>query len=242
MAQRNPMNDRYQNEKSGKTRKSSASAKPKSARAATLRDPAPKSKKQKKQEARERERAAQEKAITLPKGQRFEDSPRYKKLRRTWWMCIIGAILVTAISVLLNSQGTAYFMENPDGRFLGLIGPDSLNVVSMVFMFSAYGFIIVAFYMDLGKIRKERKLFNAAKANDNSKQARREQKLQAAAQREQEKKAAQEAAEASTETEGDGPAKPKRGPASWFRRGKAEAAEAKEQLEEKAAAMSDKAE
>ena len=38
MTQRNPMNERYQDEnRTGKTRKSSASAKPKTARAATVR-------------------------------------------------------------------------------------------------------------------------------------------------------------------------------------------------------------
>ena len=57
MTQRNPMNDRYTEEnRTGKTRKSSASAKPKAERAATVREPAPKTKEQKKKERKERER------------------------------------------------------------------------------------------------------------------------------------------------------------------------------------------
>ena len=49
MSQRNPQNERYNDEnRKGKTRKSAASAKPSSGRAATVREPAPKTKKQKK--------------------------------------------------------------------------------------------------------------------------------------------------------------------------------------------------
>ena len=85
MAQRNPMNDRYNTDerRAGKTRKSSASAKPKAQRAATLREPAPKTKKQKKEEARERERKESQKLNAVESA--FESTERYKKLRRTWW-------------------------------------------------------------------------------------------------------------------------------------------------------------
>ena len=111
MSQRNPMNERYQDEnRSGKTRKSSASAKPKTARAATVRDPAPKSKKQKKQEARERERKAMEKAEALPT-HRYEDTEGYKRLRRIWWVCLIGAVVVTALTFFLSSARTKFFEE-----------------------------------------------------------------------------------------------------------------------------------
>ena len=78
MSQRNYMNERYNEEnRSGKTRKSSASAKPKAQRAATVRDPAPKTKKQKKEEARARERAAMEKANYMQA--RFEETDGYKR-------------------------------------------------------------------------------------------------------------------------------------------------------------------
>ena len=49
MSQRNPLNERYNSEnRTGKTRKSAASAKPKAERAATLRDPVKKTPKEKK--------------------------------------------------------------------------------------------------------------------------------------------------------------------------------------------------
>lgn len=231
MSQRNPLNDRYNDESRGKTRKSSASAKPKAARAATVREPAPKTKKQKKQERRERERQAQQKAEVM--NVRYEDSPGYKRLRRYWWFCLGGAIMVTAISVFLNSQGNTFFAENPDGRLFGFLDQGAVGTAGVVFMVAAYVLIIVAFWIDLGKIRKERKLFNAALANDNSKAARKQHKKALAEAREKERQEAEKAAQAAQEPE---PEKPVRGPKAWLRRGKSEAKEAKEQLQEKAEA------
>ena len=171
MSQRNPMNERYTDEnRSGKTRKSSASAKPKAARAATLRDPAPKSKKQKKEEARERERKEAQKAEALTG--RFEQTEGYKRLRRFWWILLVGAIAMTAVSWLVTRD-------------------ENLAQFSMPALVIAYALIIAAFWIDLGKIRKERKLYNAAVAKSNSKEARREQKRQRAELREQEKEAAE---------------------------------------------------
>ena len=169
MTQRNFMNERYNDEnRLGKTRKSSASAKPKAQRAATVRDPVPKSKKQKKAEAREREREAEQKANILQS--RFEDTEGYKRLRRIWWVLLVGAILCTVLSFV--------FMRN-----------EALTSFSMPIMIFAYVLIIAAFYIDLGKIRKERKLFNASVLNNKSKEARREQKRLKAEMREQEQEA-----------------------------------------------------
>lgn len=171
MSQRNPMNERYNDDKrSGKTRKSSASAKPKTARASTVRDPAPKSKKQKKEEARERERKAAQKESAL--NGRYEDTEGYKRLRRYWWVALIGAILCTAASFVIQ-------------RYEGM------QQISMATMFAAYALIIAAFYIDLGKIRKERKAYNASVMTSKSKEARKEQKRMRAEQREQEKEAAE---------------------------------------------------
>lgn len=232
MSQRNPMNDRYNEDKRGKTRKSSASAKPKATRAATLRDPAPKTKKQKKQEQRARQREIDQKAQSLQR--RYEDTSGYKRLRRYWWVCLAAAIAVTAISVFMNSQSSGYFQENPNGRFLGLLDQGAVSAASGVFMVLAYVFIIVAFYLDLGKIRKERKLFNASLVNDNSKEARKTQKKALA-----EHRAAAKVADEALKAEKERKAAEKQkgtGPRSWLRRGKSEAKEAKDQLEEKAAA------
>ena len=97
MSQRNPMNERYQDEnRGGKTRKSSASAKPKAARAATVRAPREKTAKEKKAEARERERAAMKKAEALESitpQSRYENTDEYKRLRRIWWVALGSAIV-----------------------------------------------------------------------------------------------------------------------------------------------------
>ena len=180
MAQRNPLNERYnaENRHTGKTRKSSASAKPKAARAATVRDPAPKSKKQKKEEARERERKAAQKAGALES--RFEETEGYKRLRRYWWIALIGAIACTAASFILQRN-------------------ENLQPLSMAVMVAAYVLIILAFWIDLGKIRKERKAYNASILTNKSKEARKEQKRLRAEQREQEKEAAEKYAAAQAE-------------------------------------------
>ena len=190
MSQRNFMNERYNDEnRTGKTRKSAASAKPKAERAATVRDPAPKSKKQKKEEAKERERIAAQKAEYMQA--RFEDTEGYKRLRRIWWVMLVGAILCTVLSFAFSRE-------------------ESLKTFSMVVMVLAYVLIILAFYIDLGKIRKERKLYNEALINNKSKEARREQKRLKAERREQEREAAEkfEAAKAEEEAKkaarGDG--------------------------------------
>ncbi|MBO4352085.1 MAG: hypothetical protein J5818_01160 [Eggerthellaceae bacterium] len=181
MTQRNPMNDRYTDEnRTGKTRKSSASVKPKTERAATVREAAPKSKEQKKKERKERERKEAEKAQSL--NGRYEQTEGYKTLRRIWWVCLGGAIALTAASFALN-------------------GKEELQSVSMAVMVAAYALIIVAFYIDLGKIRKERKLYNASIANSNTKEARREQKRMRAEQREMEKEAAEKYEAAKAEEE-----------------------------------------
>ena len=181
MSQRNFMNERYNDEnRSGKTRKSASSAKPKAERAATIREPAPKTKKQKKAEARERERAAMEKADYIQS--RFEETEGYKRLRRIWWVLLVGAILCTALSFVLQRN-------------------EGLQQFSLPAMIAAYVLIIAAFYIDLGKIRKERKLYNSALVNNKSKEARREQKRMKAEKRAQEKEAAEkfEAAQAEAE-------------------------------------------
>ena len=113
---------------------------------------------------------------------RFEQTDEYKRLRRIWWGCLIGAIVLTAVSFYLTNQ-------------------EGMQSVSMVAMVIAYALIIVAFYIDLGKIRKERKIYNASIANSNSKEARREQKRMRAEQREMEKEAAEKFEAAKAEEE-----------------------------------------
>lgn len=204
MSQRNFMNERYNDEKrSGKTRKSASSAKPKAQRAATVRDPAPKTKKQKKQERRERERKAEERASSMLQG-RYEDTEGYKRLRRIWWACLIAAVAFTALTFLANTQRANFFESGPGAEgalFMGIFDENAMRTAGTVLLVLAYGLIIGAFYIDLGRIRKERKIFNASMLNNRSKEARKIQKQLKAEQREQEKEAAEkfEAAKAAEE-------------------------------------------
>ena len=195
------MNDRYNDaNRKGSTRKSSASANPKAQRAATVREPAPKTKKQKRQEALERERAAAEKASLTES--RFEDTESYKRLRRIWWILLVGAILLTVLSFALSRN-------------------ESFGQFSMVIMVLAYVLIVAAFYIDLGKIRKERKIYAALAASNKSKEARREQKRLRAMKREREKEAAEKFEAAKAEKE----AKKEQGFFSLFRKKKNKTAE-----------------
>lgn len=183
MSQRNPQNERYNEEnKAGKTRKSAASAKP-SARKATVHEPAPKSKKQKKEEQRQRDqrREAQARAMGAELS-RYEDTPEYKKLRRIWWICIASAIALVAVSFLCSRNEQLGFLYIP----LLILG---------------YVLIIVAFYIDLGKIRKMKKQHTANLMMGKSKEARAQQKKARAEARAQEKEAQEKFAEAKAEEE-----------------------------------------
>ena len=91
-------------------------------------------------------------------------------------------------------------------------------------MIVAYVLIIVAFYIDLGKIRKERKLYNASILKGKSKEARKEQKKLRAEQRAQEKEAAEKFEAAKAEEA----AKKEQGFLARFRKKDSEPAEAAE--------------
>lgn len=179
MSQRNPLNERYNDEnRKGKTRKSAASAKPSSERAATVRDPAPKSKKQKKEERRQREEKRDQQLRTMaPDARRFEEQPEYKKLRRYWWICLIGAIALIAVSFLASRNEGLEFLYIPC-------------------LIAGYVLVIVAFYIDLGKIRKMRKNYEQTQVLGKSKQARAAQKKARAEARAQQKEAEEKFEEA----------------------------------------------
>ena len=179
MSQRNPQNERYNDEnRKGKTRKSAASAKPSSGRAATVREPAPKSKKQKKEERRQREeKRDQQLRAMAPDARRFEEQPEYKRLRRYWWICLIAAIVCIAVSFLTSRTETMTFLYIP-------------------LLIAGYVLVIVAFYIDLGKIRKMRKQYEQTQVLGKSKQARAAQKKARAEARAQQKEAEEKFEEA----------------------------------------------
>lgn len=142
MSQRNPMNERYtSDERTGKTRKSAAAAKPKAQAAASVvvkkagKTPQER-KKQRKAEQKAERKKAQAQQRELDRKYYTPDTDRYRKLRKLWWVLLVCAILCTLVSF--------FFRANlPEG-------------LSMAILLAAYAFIIAAFYIDFAKIRKER--------------------------------------------------------------------------------------
>lgn len=144
MSQRNPMNERYtvEGKMEGKTRKSAASAKPKSKAASSVRvESAKKTPQQKKAEekARRKEEAARQRELDAKYYK--PDTERYKKLRRAWWLCLIGAAVCTIVSF-------AFQASMPVWLAFGIL-------------IAAYALIILAFYIDFSKIKKERAAYQA---------------------------------------------------------------------------------
>ena len=141
MSQRNPLNDRYQtDEVRGKTRKSAASAKPKSQAAASVVVKTPKKDpKQRRAEEKAARKKAQAEQRELDRKYYTPDTDRYRKLRKIWWALLVGAVLCTLVSFFFRSQ-------LPDG-------------VALAVLLAAYALIIAAFYIDFSKIRKERRAY-----------------------------------------------------------------------------------
>ena len=141
MSQRNPMNERYTTDKhTGKTRKSAASAKPKSKAAASVSYGSSKKTPQDRK-AEEKARRKEETARQRELDRKYykPDTERFKKLRIIWWVSLGCAVVFTAGSFLLRG-----------------VGPDWLSIVCLVL---AYLSIIFAFYIDFSKIRKERRAY-----------------------------------------------------------------------------------
>lgn len=222
MTRRNPMNERYQEDThTGSTRKSAASAKPKSQAASTTHAPAPKSKKQKKEEAREREMKMERKRRILSgdSGNGYDvPTPEFKKLKRRWWGVLIAAIITTALA----------FAASTSADFAWL---------SMVLLVASYVLIIIAFYIDLGPIRRMRKSYFGSLNTDKSKAARAEQKRRMAAARVQEKEAEEKYKDAKAEEERKKEERKAKGPLGWFRKSKGDAKQAKDDLQAKAEAV-----
>lgn len=160
MSQRNPMNDRYQtDERQGQTRKSAASAKPKTKAAASVRvQPAQKTPQQKKA-AKKVERSKQ---TSLDRKYYNPPTPEYKRLRKIWWALLIGAIAATALSFF----GRSFLPEMATYVILGL----------------AYVCIIAALYIDFSKIRKVRRAYQEEMEGRKTKEQRAIEKQQKAEQ------------------------------------------------------------
>lgn len=190
MSQRSQFNERYNEESKpkGVTRKGAGTAKLKTAAASSVVIKSnEKTKQQKKAERKERERKEREKeeriAKYLPEDKKKLTSPKIKQYRTIWWVCLIAAILCTIASWF----GREYMPE----------------WLSFIVLILAYGFIVAALYLDLGKIRKERNKLQEQMMTMNTKSGKAERRALKAEIREAKKKAeAEMKAEAKAEAEG----------------------------------------
>lgn len=170
MSQRNPMNERYQNdEHQGKTRKSAASAKPKSAAASSVYI---KPKTKTKADKKAARRAERQKQAELERKYANPPTEEYKRLRKIWWVLLIGAIACLALS---------FFLRDSLGEF-GF----------MVILVLSYVFIIAALWLEFSKMKKVRRAYQekmeAKKTKAQRAQERREKAEAKAAKAEAEKK------------------------------------------------------
>ena len=178
MSQRNPMNERYTEERAGKTRKSAASAKPTSRAASSVRMQSTKQEKPKGLFARATAKAnkdsAQKASDKAKKRNAREDrfayrepeNPEYKKWRRIWWGLIIAALVLTAGSMfLLNGVGSQ---------------------AGMITLGAGYIALAAAIVVDLRKVRRLRDKMYVEGRTDRSKEATRTRKQQKAERKQRE--------------------------------------------------------
>ena len=171
MSQRNPMNDRYQSDVKGQTKKSAASMKPKSKAAASVYIKPSGHTPQEKKAIKKQQRAKQAELDRM-----FYNPPteRYKKLRRIWWFCLIAAIVLTVLGMVLPNLFPGAVWAS-----WGCISP-------------AYAFIIAAVWLDFSKIRKVRREYQMEMMKKHPKQVKEHLVTNANNQRSAEMEAARE--------------------------------------------------
>lgn len=171
MSQRNPMNDRYQSDVKGQTKKSAASMKPKSKAAASVYIKPSGHTPQEKKAIKKQQRAKQAELDRM-----FYNPPteRYEKLRRIWWFCLIAAIVLTVLGMVLPNL------------FPGAVW------ASWGCIIPAYAFIIAAVWLDFSKIRKVRREYQMEMMKKHPKQVKEHLVTNANNQRAAEKEAARE--------------------------------------------------
>lgn len=185
MSQRNPLNERYQNDDHrGKTRRSAASAKPKTHAAASVHV---KSTTKTKAEKKAIRRAERQKQAELDRKYANPPTEEYKRLRRIWWVLLICAIVCLALSFVFR---------------------DSLGDVAwMVVTALSYVFIIIALWLEFSKMKKVRNQYRDMMESRKTKARRaeeRREKAEAKAMRAEaeEKYEAAKAAEAEKKSKG----------------------------------------
>jgi hypothetical protein len=150
------MNERYtSDERQGTTRKSAASAKPKSKAAASVTiKSAKKTPQERKAAEKARRREVADKQREIDRKYYRPDTPRYRRLRIIWWIMIIGAIGCTTLS---------------------FVGSQFLTTgLGMGILVLAYVLIIGAFVLDFWKIKKERVAYQERMLAEEEKKARAE--------------------------------------------------------------------
>lgn len=175
MSQRNPMNDRYSDESKGKTRKSAASAKPKTKAASSVRMQGTASAKQTKEQKKEAkaQRRAEQKSEREFEGRNYApNTQEYKNWRKAWWASIIMAGAMLAASFIIQN----YFPEKGEVYITVLIG--------------TYVFILFGLWIEFWKLRRMRNAHYDNLKNKRLKETRRAEKDQKQAE-----KKAKEAAE-----------------------------------------------
>ena len=165
------MNDRYQSDVKGQTKKSAASMKPKSKAAASVYIKPSGHTPQEKKAIKKQQRAKQAELDRM-----FYNPPteRYKKLRRIWWFCLIAAIVLTVLGMVLPNL------------FPGAVW------ASWGCIIPAYAFIIAAVWLDFSKIRKVRREYQMEMMKKHPKQVKEHLVTNANNQRAAEKEAARE--------------------------------------------------
>lgn len=184
MSQRNPMNDRYQtDEHKGQTRRSAASAKPKTKAASSVRvEPTTKTPQQKKAAKKAEQRKQQTQSV------QYQNPPtaEFKKWRKIWWGLLIGAIVM----VILSFAARMLFPE--------------MEAVTLVLLGLGYVGIIGALLTDFLKIRKLRRAYQQEMQGKISKEQRALEKQEHAAKIQAKKEAEKAAAEAKENPEEEG--------------------------------------
>lgn len=180
MSQRNPMNERYTTDKKsvGHSRRSAASAKPKSSAAASVVQGV-KTKKSKTQASSKSNSRRQQRERQYEAEKRFGDPPwkKFKIMKRLWIASLVISVLSVASSFAIGK------IENIS------------EWVPTGCLIMAYVFIVITLYLDLGQIRKMKKRWIELMSSSQTKEGRAEQKRIKAQERQAAKEAAQKKAE-----------------------------------------------
>lgn len=150
MTQRNSMNERYQSgddKKTGKTRKSAASAKPTTKAASSVRMEDAKSRKRHGSGTGKNQNSGHGKGSS----RNYQpNSPEYKKWRKIWWATIVFALLMTTFG-------------------FGMFGRTESRALTYALMGIGYAALIASVIIDVGKVRKIRNADAAMRSSSRSK-------------------------------------------------------------------------